>query len=50
MVLERLNGMALTQVRQEIVLEIEKVIDIFSTKNRRRTFTLNFINKNVKIR
>ena len=39
MVLERLNGIALMQVRQEIVLETEKVIDIFSTKNRRRTFT-----------
>ena len=35
MVLERLNGIALMQVRQEIVLEIEKVIDLFSTKNRR---------------
>ena len=33
--LEKLNGIALMQVRQEIVLEIEKVIDLFSTKNRR---------------
>ena len=39
MVLEILNGIALMQVRQEIVLEIEKVIDLFSTKNRRLTFT-----------
>ena len=38
MVLERSNGIALMQVRQ-IVLEIEKVIDLFSTKNRRLTFT-----------
>ena len=39
MVLERSNGIALMQVRQEIVLEIEKVIDLFSTKTRRLTFT-----------
>ena len=39
MVLERLNGIVLMQVRQETVLEIEKVIDLFSTKNRRLTFT-----------
>ena len=39
MVLERLNGIALMQVRQEIILEIEKVIDLFSTKNTRLTFT-----------
>ena len=36
---ERLNGIALMHVHQEIVHDIEKVIDLFSTKNRRLTFT-----------
>ena len=39
MVSERLNGIALMHVHQEIVPDIEKVIDLFSTKNRRRSFT-----------
>ena len=39
MVSERLNGIALMHVHQEIVLDIAKVIDVFSTKNRRLTFT-----------
>ena len=39
MVSERLNGIALMHVHQEIVLDIEKVIDLFSTKNRRLNFT-----------
>ena len=36
---ERLNGIALMHVHQEIVLDIEKVIDLFAVTNRR----LNFI-------
>ena len=36
---ERLNGIALMHVHQEIVPDIEKVIDLFSTKNRRLSFT-----------
>ena len=36
---ERLNGVALMHVYQEIVPDIEKVIDLFSTKNRRPSFT-----------
>ena len=39
MVSERLNGIALMHVHQEIVPDIEKVIDLFSTKNRRLSFT-----------
>ena len=39
MVSERLNGIALMYVHQEIVHDIEKIIDLFSTKNRRLTFT-----------
>ena len=39
MVSERLNGIALMQVHQEIVPDIENVIDLFSTKNRRLSFT-----------
>ena len=38
MVSERLNGIALMHAHQEIVLDIGKVIDLFSTKNRRRSF------------
>ena len=43
MVSERLNGMhALMHICQGIVPDIEKVIDLFSTKNRRRlTFLLS---------
>ena len=36
---ERLNGIALMHVHQEIVPDIENVIDLFSTKNRRLSFT-----------
>ena len=36
---ERLNGTALMHAHQEIVPDIEKVIDLFSTKNRRPSFT-----------
>ena len=39
MVSERLNGIALMHVHQEIAPDIEKVIDLFSTKNRRLRFT-----------
>ena len=39
MVSERLSGIALMHVHQEIVPDIEKVIDLFSTKNRRLSFT-----------
>ena len=39
MVSERLNGIALMHVHQEIVPDVEKVIDLFSTKNRRLSFT-----------
>ena len=39
MVSERLNDIALMYVHQEIVPHIEKVIDLFSTKNRRLNFT-----------
>ena len=38
MVSERLNGIALMHAHQEIVLDIGKVIDLFSTKNRRLSF------------
>ena len=36
---ERLNGIALMHVHQEIIPDIEKVKDLFSTKNRRLSFT-----------
>ena len=39
MVSERLNGIAFMHVHQEIVPDIEKVIDLFSTENRRLSFT-----------
>ena len=39
MVSERLNGIALMHVHQEIVTDIGKVIDLFSTKSRRLGFT-----------
>ena len=39
MVSERLNGIALMHIHQEIISDIEKVIDLFSTKNRRLSFT-----------
>ena len=35
---ERLNGIALVRVHQDIVPDIEKVIDLFSTKIRRLSF------------
>ena len=38
MVSERLNDIALIHVHQEIVPDIEKVIDLFSTKNRSLSF------------
>ena len=39
MVSERLNDIALMHVHQEMVPDIEKIIDLFSTKNRRLSFT-----------
>ena len=39
MVSERLNGIALMHAHQKIVPDIEKVIDLFFTKNRRLSFT-----------
>ena len=39
MVSERLDGIALMHVNQEIIPDIEKVIDLFSTKNNRLSFT-----------
>ena len=39
MISERLIGIALMDVHQEIVPDIEKVIGLFSTKNRRLSFT-----------
>ena len=36
---KRLNGIALMHVPQETVPDIEKVIDLFSTRNRRLNFT-----------
>ena len=39
MVLETLNDIALMHVHQEIVLDVENVINIFSTKNRKLSFT-----------
>ena len=39
MVSERLNGIALMHFHQETVSDIEIVIYLFSTKNRRLTFT-----------
>ena len=39
MVSERLNDIALMHLHQEIFPDIEKVIDLFSTKNRRLSFT-----------
>ena len=39
MVSETLNGIALMHVHQEIVPDIEKVIDLSYTKNRRLSFT-----------
>ena len=39
MISERLNGIALLHVHQETVPDIEKVIGLFSTKNRRLSFT-----------
>ena len=38
MVEERLNGLALMKIHQEIVPDIEKVIDKFSTENTRLKF------------
>ena len=49
MVSERLNAIAVMLVHQETVPEIEKVIDLFSTKNRTLTFTSNTVNKNLNI-
>ena len=40
MVSERLNGIALMHVHQEIVPDIKKkVMDLFSTKHRKLSFT-----------
>ena len=39
MVSERLNGIALMNVHQEIVSDIEKATDLLSTENRRHIFT-----------
>ena len=39
MVSERLNGIALMHVHQEIVSDIEKATDLLSTENRRLIFT-----------
>ena len=39
MISERLNSIALMHVHQEIVPDIEKLIDLFFTKNRRLSFT-----------
>ena len=39
MVSERLNGIALMHVHQEIVSDIEKATDLLSTENRRHIFT-----------
>ena len=39
MVSERLNGIALIHVHQGIVPDIERVMDLFSTKNRILSFT-----------
>ena len=36
---EILNDIALMHLHQEVVPDIEKVIDLFSTKNRRLSFT-----------
>ena len=49
MVSERLNSIALMHVHQEVVPDIEIVIDLFSTKSRRLSFTWNGVNKNVNI-
>ena len=40
MISERLNGIALMHVHQEIVLDIEKVIDLFAVTNARLNFIL----------
>ena len=46
MVSERLNGIALMHIHQEIVPDMEKVIDLYALKN--RTSRLNFVEKNKK--
>ena len=45
------NGIVLKHAHQEIenIPDTEKVIDLFSTKNRRLTFAWNDINKNVNV-
>ena len=40
---DRLNGITLTHVHQEIVPDVEKVIDLFAETNRRLKFHLSFI-------
>ena len=45
MVSERLNGIALMHIHQEIVPDVEKVIDLYALKNRR----LNFVEKKKNI-
>ena len=39
MILKRLNNIALMHVHKEVVPDIENVIDLFSIKNRKLTFT-----------
>ena len=39
MVSERLNGIALMHVHQEIIRDIERVIDLYTGQNRRLNFT-----------
>ena len=41
MVSERLNGIPLMHFHQKTVRDIEIVIDLFSTKNKRLSFTLS---------
>ena len=43
MVEERLNGLALMQIHQEIIPDIEKVIDKFAVGNTRLKFTQLFL-------
>ena len=46
---KRLNSIALMHVHKEVVPDIEKVVDLFSTKNIKLTFTYNAINENIGI-
>ena len=49
MFLQKLNGVALKHVHQDIVPAIEKVVNLFSPKNRRLTFTWRAISNKVNI-